>query len=106
MKKSLTILDALDDPRLFGPWFRGKSWGAWRAFLAALFGLEMSDSEAMVFRTHTGRQTVPTAAFREAWLCCGRRAGKSLTSAPRAPEKLANRVHVHGVQARLRNIQD
>jgi terminase large subunit-like protein len=81
MKKQLTILDAMDDPRLFGPWFRGKSWGAWRAFLAALFGLQMSDSEALVFRTHTGRQTVPAVAFREAWLCCGRRAGKSLIAA-------------------------
>jgi hypothetical protein len=81
MKKSLTILDAMDDPKLFGPWFRGKSWGAWRAFLAALFGLQMSESEAIVFRTHTGRQTVPASAFREAWLCCGRRAGKSLIAA-------------------------
>ena len=58
-----------------------KSWGAWRAFLAALFGLQMSEPEATVFRTHTGRQTVPTVAFREAWLCCGRRAGKSLIAA-------------------------
>ena len=81
MKRNLTILDAMDDPRLFGPWFRGKSWGAWRAFLAALFGLQMSEPEATVFRTHTGRQTVPTVAFREAWLCCGRRAGKSLIAA-------------------------
>jgi hypothetical protein len=81
MKKSLTILDAMDDPKLFGPWFRGKSWGAWRAFLAALFALEMSPEDAGVFARHTGRQTAPTVPFREAWLCCGRRAGKSLIAA-------------------------
>ena len=81
MKKSLTILDAMDDPKLFGPWFRSKSWGAWRAFLAALFALEMSPEDAGVFARHTGRQTAPTVPFREAWLCCGRRAGKSLIAA-------------------------
>jgi hypothetical protein len=81
MKKSLTILDAMDDPKLFGPWFRGKSWGAWRAFLAALFALELSPESADVFVRHTGRQTAPTVPFREAWLCCGRRAGKSLIAA-------------------------
>jgi len=81
MKKSLSILEAMDDPKLFGPWFRGKSWDAWRAFLAALFALEMSHESAEIFVRHTGRQTAPTVPFREAWLCCGRRAGKSLIAA-------------------------
>jgi hypothetical protein len=81
MKKSLTILQAMDDPNLFAPWFRGKTWAAWRAFLAALFACEMSGAEIEVFQRHTGRKTTPAEAFREAWLCCGRRAGKSRIAA-------------------------
>lgn len=27
---ALTIIDTLDDPTLFKPWFEGKSWNAWR----------------------------------------------------------------------------
>lgn len=72
-----TILDALDDPDLFAPHFRGDTWDAWRAFLAALYGLPMSDAQLALYRHHTGRQEPPTAAFREAALICGRRGGKS-----------------------------
>lgn len=39
----MTILDVLGDPILFGRHFRGASWDAWRAFLAALFALPMSE---------------------------------------------------------------
>jgi hypothetical protein len=38
----MNILDACLDPKVFGPAFRKQeSWMAWRAFLAALFGLKM-----------------------------------------------------------------
>ena len=37
-----TIIEALDDNGLFAPHFRGDTWRAWRAFLAALFGLPLS----------------------------------------------------------------
>ncbi len=41
---SLSVLQALDDKRLFAGALRDKStWAAWRAFLAALFGLPMSE---------------------------------------------------------------
>jgi hypothetical protein len=34
----VTILDAMHDPALFGPWFKDRaSWRAWEAFFAALF---------------------------------------------------------------------
>jgi hypothetical protein len=79
--RSLTILQAMDDPQLFGPWFKGTSWSIWRAFLAALFACEMSPEELAIFQRLTARKTAPSIAFREAWLCCGRRAGKSRIAA-------------------------
>jgi hypothetical protein len=81
MKRNVTILDAMSDPKLFGPWFRGKSWDAWRVFLAALFGLPMTPAMLGVYQKHTGRKAAPTVQFREARLLCGRRAGKSLIAA-------------------------
>ena len=77
----LTILDAIRDPALFGRWFAGSTWGAWEAFLAALFGLPLTEPELATFRRHTGRQNAPQAFVREAWLVVGRRGGKSLVSA-------------------------
>jgi len=77
----ITILDAMNDPRIFGKWFNAPSWNAWRAFLAALFALPMTDAQLALYRHHTGRQTPPVVPFREAWLCCGRRSGKSIIAA-------------------------
>jgi len=56
---------------------RGETWGAWRAFIAALFGLPLSRSEARLYRACTGRKRLPRGPFAEAWLICGRRSGKS-----------------------------
>lgn len=72
-----SILDALDDPALFASHFTGMSWRAWRAFLAALFGLPMTEAEAAIYREHTGRTTPPAQPFAEAALIVGRRGGKS-----------------------------
>ena len=78
----MTILKALDDRRLFASVLRDKAtWAPWRAFLAALFGLPMSEDEAELYRRCTGRAALPLAAFVEAWLICGRRAGKSFVLA-------------------------
>lgn len=73
----MNILEALDDPALFAPHFRGGTWEAWRAFLAALYGLPMPDAQLALYRHHTGRQEPPTVPFKEAALICGRRGGKS-----------------------------
>jgi hypothetical protein len=77
----LTILDLMDDPQVFGPWFPGPSWGAWRVFLRVLFGLPLSPAAWATYTTHTGRQHPPTAQAAEAWLVVGRRGGKSLIAA-------------------------
>ena len=73
----MNIIEALDDPSLFAPHFRGDTWGPWRAFLAALFALPMSDAALELYQAHTGRQTAPMAPFKEAALIIGRRGGKS-----------------------------
>ncbi len=73
----MNIVDALDDPALFAPHFKGGSWAAWRTFLAALFALPMSDDQLALYRAHTGRQEPPSEPFKEAALVIGRRGGKS-----------------------------
>jgi phage terminase large subunit-like protein len=76
-----TILDAMADSRVFGRWFGGPSWGAWKAFLAAVFALPMSPDLLAIYQRHTGRTAPPTAPVREAWCVVGRRGGKSRIAA-------------------------
>ena len=73
----MNILQAIDDPNLFKPWFKNASWAGWRAWLAALFGLPMTAEQLELFHECTGRSAAPTTPAREGWLVCGRRAGKS-----------------------------
>ncbi|PSO29844.1 hypothetical protein [Bradyrhizobium sp. MOS002] len=74
----MTLLEAINDQKLFGRWFRDPAtWQPWFAFVAALFGLPMTAEQEATYRKHTGREYLPLGAFMEAWLICGRRAGKS-----------------------------
>src|SRR5512137_2048416 len=76
--RPLTIVEALTDHELFGRVFQPTTaWSAWRVFLAALFGLPMSDDQVAIYRGRTGRQRPPEASAREAWVIVGRRGGKS-----------------------------
>lgn len=78
----MNILQACDHPELFRPWFKNReSFDAWFAFLAALFGLPMTDEQFAIYQKHTGRQERPTEPTDEAWLIIGRRGGKSFTAA-------------------------
>jgi len=77
-RRSFTLLDAVNDPQLFAPWFKDRSsWSAWFVFLRALFGLPLASHELALFRECTGRTEPPTAPATESWLICGRRSGKS-----------------------------
>jgi hypothetical protein len=67
----------MDHPDGLAPFFRGDTWTAWRAFLAALFALPMNDEQLALYRQHTGRQLAPTARQTEVACCVGRRGGKS-----------------------------
>jgi hypothetical protein len=79
VKKSFDILQACRDPKIFAQHFqRGRdSWNAWFVFLAALFALPMTESQLAIYQQHTGRTNPPTTPANEAWLCIGRRGGKS-----------------------------
>jgi hypothetical protein len=73
-----TILRAVWDPNLFRNWFRDPtSWAAWFVFLKTLFALPVSEDELATYHQCTGRTEPPSAPATEAWLICGRRAGKS-----------------------------
>jgi hypothetical protein len=77
MSATLSIIDAIDDPDLFGGMFADASWEPWRAFLAALQALPMSEEHLALYRRHTGRAESPTKPVRYAELVVGRRGGKS-----------------------------
>ena len=73
----MNILDAMRDPNIFAPHFRGSSWKAWKVALAALFALPMSDEALATYTACTGRVSPPAVPFTEAAFCVGRRGGKS-----------------------------
>ncbi|WP_063621721.1 terminase large subunit domain-containing protein [Bradyrhizobium sp. Ec3.3] len=78
----MNILQACADKKLFAPWFKSQAdWAAWMAFLAALFALPMSAEMLLTYQRCTGRTVPPTSPALEAWLICGRRAGKSFVLA-------------------------
>jgi hypothetical protein len=77
----MNILRALDDEKVFAPFFRGDTWNAWRVFLAALFALPMSEEQLAIYKQFTGRSVPQSQPSHEAWLVCGRRSGKSFVLA-------------------------
>jgi hypothetical protein len=78
MTAGITIIDACNDPQLFGRFFRDKkTWWPWFVFLKSLFGLPMDESELAFFRECTRLDAPPEGGSREAWLVIGRRGGKS-----------------------------
>ncbi len=77
----MNIVEAMDDKRLFGPWFKGPSWNTWRAVLKAAHALSMTADDVARFRTVAERDP-PRKRVRELWVRAGRRAGKdSIASA-------------------------
>ena len=58
----MNILQALDDPQVFGAHFRVSTWDRWRVFLAALFSLPMMPEQLAIYQKHTGRNMPPANA--------------------------------------------
>ena len=73
----MNIIQAINDPQVFAPHFRGSTWSNWLVFLAALFGLPLTPEQSAIYTRFTGRTTPPTSPLQEAWLVVGRRGGKS-----------------------------
>jgi len=73
----VNIVRALNDPKVFGRFFRSDTWDAWRVFLTALFGLPLTHDQLLVYQQCTGRTAAPRNPLQEAWLVVGRRGGKS-----------------------------
>jgi hypothetical protein len=71
------ILEAIERPEWWQPWFNRGDWSAWRAFLATVFALPLEPEALSIFTECTGRTAAPTAPAREAWAICGRRGGKT-----------------------------
>jgi hypothetical protein len=75
----LNILQACQDPAIWGPWFKDvRTWAAWFAFLKSMFGLPLDDVELATFQKHTGRSAPAPTGYLDATLVIGRRGGKSL----------------------------
>ncbi len=78
MKRSLTIVRAIEDNKLFRSLFKDLStWSSWICLLKALFALQMDKKELKLYRRSTGRKKPPAKPFRELWAIVGRRGGKS-----------------------------
>ena len=77
---NVNILACMNDPELFGKFFAAKSWGPWKAFCKALFGLPMAESDMAIYTKCTGRTDV-SSGYREAYVIAGRRSGKSRVAA-------------------------
>lgn len=71
----LSIIESLDDPALFAPWFEGPTWAGWRAVLKAAFAIPLSADELTLFRAVAERDP-PTSPVKELWCIVGRRGGK------------------------------
>lgn len=71
----MNVVEAMDDPGLFGSWFQGTSWNGWRAILRAAYALPMTSEEETFFRIVAERDP-PKKRVRELWIVAGRRGGK------------------------------
>ena len=77
----MNAIDWISHSELFGPFFAGPSWDAWRVALKALFVVEMTDADRGLYKELSGGRAVPDRPIREASFCFGRRSGKSRIAA-------------------------
>ena len=80
--RGITILDCLDDPNIFAPFFKSpENLGSMAHISRCSVWFSARQSQADTFRECTGRQEPPDKAAREAYLVIGRRGGKSFVLA-------------------------
>jgi len=75
----MNIIQTIHSRRGFRAFFNDlKTWRSWETYLQALFGLEKpSQAQFRVFQDSTGLRQWPGNAFKESYVVCGRRGGKS-----------------------------
>lgn len=71
-----SIITAMDDPALFGPFFEGASWNNWRTVLKAAYGLPLTGQELEFFKSIAGQRNPHSGRARELWVVAGRGGGK------------------------------
>src|SRR6266581_7040588 len=71
-----TLAEAMRDPNLLGGPFSALSFWPWMCVAKLISGEELDEREADLFRTCTGRSTLPTAPVTRLIMLSGRRAGK------------------------------
>ena len=72
---TISVSDAMANPKLLGPFFAGSSWAVWRTVVKASFGERLSSAELEAFRTVAERDP-PTKPVSEVVAIAGRGAGK------------------------------
>jgi hypothetical protein len=81
---TLTIIETLARPELFGtaPTFQSlETWAAWLSFLKAVYGLPMSPADVARFRQHTERNHPRPGGYPESVVIVGCQSGKSQIAA-------------------------
>jgi hypothetical protein len=72
---SISITEALENPLLFEPYFRGSSWLAARATMKAAMGEQLDAAELKIF-TEVARRSPPSERVKELVAVIGRGGGK------------------------------
>ncbi|MCJ7525851.1 MAG: hypothetical protein MUP71_11635 [Candidatus Aminicenantes bacterium] len=90
--KTMTFLEALDDPRLLKPWTRKLDLSAWRIFHAAVDGERIDPANLGLFIRCTGRLEFPTVRAAEIYGGVGRRGLKTVNASLRVVYETAIRT--------------
>ncbi len=76
-KPTITLTQALVEPKLFGRTFAAPSFWTWRTVAKLIDGLPLTEPrEVDLFKQCTGRSKLPTKPVRRLFILAGRRAGK------------------------------
>jgi hypothetical protein len=76
-KPTITLTQALIEPKLFGQTFAAPSFWTWRTVAKLIDGLPLTEPrEVHLFHECTGRSKLPTKPVRRLFILAGRRAGK------------------------------
>ncbi len=83
VKARPSIIEFMEDRRLFGDTFIGPSWRPWKIILRAAYGLPLSKREKSWFCAHTGRTRYapPPGGWAEMLVIVGRQSGKTRVAA-------------------------